>query len=443
MIRPLASLVHQSLRAALRSRLVAALLALLALVVLVLPRTVRGDGTHEGDLRMLLTWTLGCAVLLLATATLWAGCQALAGEARDGTLGGLAVTPVRRPVLLLGKWLGLVILDGALLAATLAGVAVQVVQRGIPLERLRPHRALAVAEESLREHARAVLARARTEGRIPVGVAEASLLEQVREELRGAQLAVAPGEAHLWRFRLPARALRPGEPARVRVVFSTPIGTAGEVSAACRVLDAAGEEVAAAEIGPEHRRQFEFAIPADRIGATPTLTLLLENMADEDGMALLVGAEDGALLYVPQGSVGGNLLAAGVVLWSVLAALAALGLAAGALFSLPVAVFVASCLAAIALVSHAGLGCASERGEGAANVVATGMARIERISAATLRYVALLTRAAGAAAPLDRLGERLLVTPAEACRAAAAVGLLLPLLAGCVAVPVLRLREFP
>lgn len=441
MMRPLTSLVHQSLRAALRSRLVAALLALLAVVVLVLPRTVKGDGTPEGDLRMLLTWTLGAAVFVLAAATLWAGCHALAGEVRDGTLGRLAVTPARRFELFLGKWLGLVILNAGLLAAALAGVALQVAQRGIPLALLRPYRTVRVSEESLREHAHAILVRARAEGRIPPGETEDAWLERLRGELREVHLPVSPGEAHLWRFRLPARALRAGEPLRMRVVFTTPIGTAGEVSAGCRVLNAAGAELATAEIGPEHRRQFELTIDADRVGATPTLALLLENTADADGMALLVGAETGATLLVPQGSVGGNFLAAGVVLWSVLAALAALGLAAGALFSLPVAVFAASSLTVIVLVSHADLDAWGR--QDSADDRPAGAARLERLSVAVLRRVAVLTRAAEEAAPLDRLGERLLVTPVEALRAAGSVGLLLPLLAGLVAVPVLRQREYP
>ena len=58
MIRRVAAHFVLGLRAPWRSRLVAALLVLLAATVLVLPAHLHSDGTPAGELRMLLTWTL-------------------------------------------------------------------------------------------------------------------------------------------------------------------------------------------------------------------------------------------------------------------------------------------------------------------------------------------------------------------------------------------------
>ena len=68
MIRRVAAHFVLGLRAPWRSRLVAALLVLLAATVLVLPAHLHSDGTPAGELRMLLTGTLGPAMAVLAAA---------------------------------------------------------------------------------------------------------------------------------------------------------------------------------------------------------------------------------------------------------------------------------------------------------------------------------------------------------------------------------------
>ena len=54
---------RQSLRTATRSRFAASLAALLALVALALPSLVPGDGSPEGDMRILLAWAPGLATM--------------------------------------------------------------------------------------------------------------------------------------------------------------------------------------------------------------------------------------------------------------------------------------------------------------------------------------------------------------------------------------------
>ena len=59
-----------ALRASLRTKVVAALLVLLTACVLILPGIVKGDGTPEGDLLILLSYTLGFSFGILCLATL-------------------------------------------------------------------------------------------------------------------------------------------------------------------------------------------------------------------------------------------------------------------------------------------------------------------------------------------------------------------------------------
>ena len=45
-----------------------------------LPLTVKGDGTIEGQVQIVIGYTLGLASVLLSMSTLWAGCAAVSAE---------------------------------------------------------------------------------------------------------------------------------------------------------------------------------------------------------------------------------------------------------------------------------------------------------------------------------------------------------------------------
>lgn len=450
MIRRVLHLARLSLRAALRSRFVLAVLALLALVAIVLPQTIRGDGTPASDIRMLLTWTLGVTVFLLGTISLWAGCNAFAGEIEEGVFVGVAVTPTRRLELWLGKWIGLTLLDAGLLLAIFAVVTIQLPHRGIALSDLRPYRWVQPSEEGLRAHAAVIFQGAQAAGHIPADATPDEWIETILEDLHEANLSINPGDEHAWKFTVPTERRRAGEDVRVRVTFTSPLGSAGGVSATCRVLDAAGGELASCEITPDDRQRVEFPIAAEGLANTPTLTLAFRNTADADGTAVLVGAVDGAVLFFPQGSFWTNLLLAGLALGSILAALAGLGVAAGAMFSLPVAVFVASAMTVIGLLSQANMECHDEDCGHPGHAhhhheVKAGpwFHTLDRFATSFLHGVKTLSTPVEDAAPLDRLGDRRLISVSDALRAVGLVGVLLPLLAGCVGVLALRCREFP
>ncbi|MBU4459810.1 MAG: hypothetical protein KJ579_04515, partial [Verrucomicrobia bacterium] len=72
-----------TVRGAIRSRVLVSLLAVLALVIVGLPLSIKGDGTVGGMVQVLLSYTLEFAGLILALAIVWAGCGAVSLEVRD------------------------------------------------------------------------------------------------------------------------------------------------------------------------------------------------------------------------------------------------------------------------------------------------------------------------------------------------------------------------
>src|SRR5277367_1985779 len=116
------TIVGLTWKAAFRYRLFWILCALLAVAVVGLPLLIKDDGTAQGMVQILLTYTLSATATLLGFATLWLSCGTLARDVEECQMQMVAVKPIARWQIWLGKWLGLLSLNAVLLA--LAGAAI-------------------------------------------------------------------------------------------------------------------------------------------------------------------------------------------------------------------------------------------------------------------------------------------------------------------------------
>src|SRR6267143_4508389 len=103
-------------KAALRFRLFLVIAVLLLAAVVGLPVLIKDDGTARGFTQILLTYTLTTISALLGLSTLWLACGTLARDIEDCQMQVVAVKPISRWQIWLGKWLGIVLLDCALLS---------------------------------------------------------------------------------------------------------------------------------------------------------------------------------------------------------------------------------------------------------------------------------------------------------------------------------------
>ena len=326
---------RQSLHAATRSRFAGSLAALLALVVLTLPALVPGDGSPEGDMRILLAWAPGLATILLGAATLWTGCGALATDIEEGTWAGIASTRASRLQLWLGKWLGLVALDAVLLAGALCLSAAQARLRGLPAARLRPHAIVAADEGEFRaqavEAARRMLAdpgrKAPADGKaFPTNAAE--LADALVADLRESPLAFPSGNSFRWRFPVEGgRRFRRGEPARLKLDIVSPYGTAAQMTGrlAAYAETLSGAPIAERRIVPEDNHEVWLDIPEERLRGVGAVLVEFENTGDSEAPAALVDVFEGVRFDVPRGAFAGNLARVWAVQLALLALLAAIG----------------------------------------------------------------------------------------------------------------------
>jgi hypothetical protein len=102
-------------KAAFRYRLFWVMAALLVISVVGLPLVLKGDGTAQGLTQILITYTLAAAATLLGFFTLWFSCGTLARDVEECQMQMLCVKPIGRWQIWLGKWVGIVALNGMLL----------------------------------------------------------------------------------------------------------------------------------------------------------------------------------------------------------------------------------------------------------------------------------------------------------------------------------------
>src|SRR5512145_804121 len=109
-------------KAAFRFRLFLVVTALLLAAVVGLPLLIKDDGTARGFTQILLTYTLSVIAGLLGLSTLWLACGTLARDIEECQMQVVATKPIARWQIWLGKWLGIVSLNAALLAISGASV---------------------------------------------------------------------------------------------------------------------------------------------------------------------------------------------------------------------------------------------------------------------------------------------------------------------------------
>src|SRR5258706_7213793 len=103
-------------KAAFRFRLFLVVTVLLLAAVVGLPLLLKDDGTARGFTQILLTYTLTTISALLGVSTLWIACGTLARDIEECQMQVVAVKPIARWQTWLGKWIGLMSLNAALLA---------------------------------------------------------------------------------------------------------------------------------------------------------------------------------------------------------------------------------------------------------------------------------------------------------------------------------------
>jgi ABC-type transport system involved in multi-copper enzyme maturation permease subunit len=336
-----------TLKAAFRFRLVAVLAVVLLGGVVLLPLVIKDDGTARGFTQILLTYTLSLITALLGIATLWLACGTLARDVEEAQIQMVAVKPVARWQIWLGKWIGILALDALLLSLS-AGAVFFLMQwraRNLPPEQqiiLRNEVMVArgsakepvpdfkaVVEEELQRRLKAN----------PIAVTDLDFMrKQIGEQLKAGTQLVPADHRREWKldFGLAKGSLR-DQPVYIRTKFN--------VAQASPSRTYLGEWRIGEFNSPLHYQTnmslaadtfHEFIVPPNLLSESGVLTI---NFINRNETPLLFPLEDGMEVLYRESGFALNFVRGVAIIFFWLALMAALGLAAASFLSFPVAAF--------------------------------------------------------------------------------------------------------
>jgi hypothetical protein len=353
-------------KAALRFRLFLVIAVLLILAVVGLPLVIKSDGTAQGFTQIILTYTLSAITVLLGLSTLWLSCGTLARDIEECQIQVVATKPIARWQIWLGKWLGIVTLNAALLAisgaciygllqwrATKLPAAEQtilreqvLVARGSAKEQNFDAKIDAAAEQALQERLKNNPELARSEDLPKV---QKDIREQVQAELE----VVPPGyRSRPWQINLGfAKNYLHDKPLQLRVKFNAAQKSASGTFLAMWEVGVPGttnfwRPEAPMSLAPDTFHEFQ--IPPNLFDANGVMTIVFENL---NNTTLRFPLEDGLEVLYPEGGFALNFARGLGIIFCWMALLAALGLMAASFLSFPVATFFSLAMLLVVLSS--------------------------------------------------------------------------------------------
>jgi hypothetical protein len=350
-------------KAAFRFRLFLVIAVLLLAAVVGLPVLIKDDGTARGFTQILLTYTLSVITALLGLSTLWLSCGTLARDIEECQIQIVATKPIARWQIWVGKWIGIMSLNAALLALSGACVYSLLQWRAARLpaaEQTILREQVLVARGSAREPVNNAAIETETERILqerlksnPVDKVDVSeVRRQIRELVRADFQLVPPGYSRSWQIDLGfAKNFLRDKPLQLRVKFNS------------AQKSASGTFVALWQVGvPETPRVWrsepmslapdtfhEFQIPPNLFDDKGVLTVIFVN---PNNTSLLFPLQDGMEVLYPEGGFTLNYFRGLGIIFCWMALLAALGLTAASFLTFPVAAFFS--LAVVAMVLSSG-----------------------------------------------------------------------------------------
>jgi len=306
-----------------------------------------------------LTYTLSAISALLGFSTLWLSCGTLARDIEECQMQVVATKPIARWQIWLGKWLGIVSLNAALLAISGACVYGLLQWRATRLpakEQEVLHNEVLIARGSMRPadkhdeiNSNALVILQERLKQSPVAKADlAEVQKQITERVRAEYELVPPGYSRMWEidFGAKAKSVR-NQPLQLRVKFNTANkSTSGlylglwEVGTPDKTSPWRDQQ----SLSPDTFH--EFSIDPGLLDENGVLRVTFANMNDT---ALIFPVDEGIEVLYREGSFGLNFIRGLGIILCWMALLAAVGMASASFLSFPVAAFLSLAVLTMAL----------------------------------------------------------------------------------------------
>jgi hypothetical protein len=357
-----------AVRATIRSRFFVTLGVILLIMVFALPLTIKGDGTASGQVKILLYYTLGLSSMILGVATLWTSCAAISSEIEEKQIQLSVTKPVHRFEIWLGKWMGILVVNSVLLLITGVTIYAYVhhysVSAGLTekdrnilkSEWLVGRRLIVPVAEKIDltgQDVRTRLEQLMREGKLDSKMTTEEAFALVAKEMLFERRIVPPGQSKRWEFAgFPAaRGLGVEQAGTIRFNFVSTFHDRKRVTGAWLISGKDGKETFRFDIKDWPDGIHTIPAPMSAIPRGP-FTVTFENAGRDRSNMAVFDAENPVQILVPASAFAPNLVRSLIVILCQLGLIAAIGLAAGSLFSFPVATFAAASLIVISMAGH-------------------------------------------------------------------------------------------
>jgi hypothetical protein len=341
-------------KAALRFKLFLVIAVLLILAVVGLPLVIKDDGTARGFTQIILTYTLSAITALLGLSTLWLSCGTLARDIEECQIQVVATKPIARWQIWIGKWIGIVTLNAALLAISGACVYGLLQWRATKLpeaEQKILREQVLVARGSAKEKsfdaeidgaaAQELQDRLKRNPELAHSADLPKVQKDIREQVKAELEVVPPGyTSRPWQIDLGlAKHFLRDKPLQLRVKFNSAQKSPSGTFLALWQVGVPGttnywQTETPMSLAPD--TVHEFQIPANLFDTNGVMTILFKNY---NSVTLRFPLEDGMEVLYPEGGFALNFARGLGIIFCWMALLAALGLAAASLLSFHVATF--------------------------------------------------------------------------------------------------------
>jgi hypothetical protein len=364
-MRRIWAVASNTIAQAIRLKSAGIVIVLLAVLLPMLCLTVVGDQTLKGKLQTFSSYGLSLTSVLLCLLTIVISCYSLTSDLKYKQIFLVATKPIRRFELLLGKFLGVVVLE-VLLLAVFSGIVYGLTwslprfvkvpegQRQQADQEFFTARAVltpGVDEQAVEQEVQRRYDQLRKDDQIPEGMTREKVLGQIRSQELFRTKTCEPGREKVWEFD-GVRAKDPNDLIFVRYKYRIPSqGLEEQIAGTWQIGDIRplktgrppGTPFFSVQRTESTQTELEFAVPAVCVASDGYVAVVFFN--DPQVNAQTVILENLKVMY-RTGSFEGNFLRVAGMIMVRLVFLAALGVSVSTWLSFPVAVLL--CLVAYA-----------------------------------------------------------------------------------------------
>jgi hypothetical protein len=330
-----------------------------------------GDGTVKGKLQTFISYGLSLTNFLLCLITMLICCYSLSADIKDKQIFTIATKPIRRYQILLGKLLGVVLLD-ILLLAVFGGI-IYALTIQIPAIAHADEQTIAQvndefftaraelipqAKNNVEEEIRQTYSKLEAQGELPRGMSREKTMEFLRAQKIAGQHAAAVGQRVVWVFENVGQ-LKADQKIFVKYkydVSDTPVDR--NVYGRWLIGDYRQVEYGGKMETPVYvfdrkdavRTFQELAVPSNAVASDGYLAVVFENVPLNQTVVMFAPQEGLRVLY-EAGTFEANFIRAMLVILVQLIFLAALGISISTCLSFPVGILICLIIFFVGLIS--------------------------------------------------------------------------------------------